>query len=49
MPNGHANHPHYDKIIADLDAFFSPVANLLSSFAENHNLRLVKYYHDAPV
>lgn len=49
MPNGHGNDPGYDKVIADLDAFFAPASDLLISFARQHNLFLEKHYHDAPV
>lgn len=49
MPNGRTNDPHYDRAIADLEAFFAPVSDLLISFAREHNLFLEKYYHDAPV
>ena len=44
MPNG-----HIDKMPqAELDEFFKPIAGALSGFGETHNLKLERYYHDAP-
>jgi hypothetical protein len=46
MPNGH---PDFDvKERKELDRFFSALAPALEGFAQRHNLRLQKYYHQAP-
>lgn len=44
MPNGHLDRSQK----AELDRFFAPIANALEDFAEKHNLRVERYYHDAP-
>ena len=44
MPNGDLD----SKTRAELDGFFAPIAGALESFAEKHNLKLERYYHDAP-
>lgn len=44
MPNGHLD----NSTRAELDSFFAPIASVLESFAEKHNLKLERYYHDAP-
>jgi hypothetical protein len=46
MPNGD---PDFDaKGRRELDRFFSALAPALESFAQQNNLRLQKYYHQAP-
>src|SRR5580693_5575284 len=47
MPNGHQDFATKEKPL--LDAFFKPVAPVMEKFAEQHNLRLTKYYHQFPV
>jgi len=47
MPNGtpdfhQTTEPEYDR-------FFEPIAIAVSTFAERHNLKLEKYYNEAPV
>jgi hypothetical protein len=32
----------------DLEGFFAPLAAVLQSFGERHNLKLEKYYHEEP-
>jgi hypothetical protein len=44
MPNG-SNDPAER---AELEAFFRDLADALTDFANRHNMRLQKYYHDAP-
>jgi hypothetical protein len=44
MPNGHPDRSES----AELDRFFAPLASTLESFAERHNLKLERYYHDSP-
>jgi len=46
MPNGHQDFAEKEKPL--LDAFFKPVAPVMEKFAEQHNLRLEKYYHQFP-
>ena len=46
MPNGHSDFATKEKPL--LDAFFKPVALVMEKFAEQHNLRLSKYYHQFP-
>lgn len=48
MPNGVSKESHCQKIIADYEAFFSPISELFVAFAKNNNLVVQKYYHDAP-
>lgn len=48
MPNGHANEPGYQVLIAGYEEFFSPFKEVVLAFANRHNLLLDKYYHDAP-
>jgi hypothetical protein len=43
MPNGDP-----DFNVKELERFFSALASVLESFAQRHNLRLEKYYHQAP-
>jgi len=46
MPNGS---PDFEqKIKPELDAFFGQFAPVLDAFADRHNLRLVRYYHQLP-
>ena len=45
MPNGKPNFRHE---MSELEEFFLPVAEVLHDFARRHNLRLTKYYHQAP-
>jgi|SRR5581483_2837202 len=45
MPNGHVD----DSGRAELERFFAPIAETLETFARQHNLKLERYYHDAPV
>lgn len=46
MPNGHPD--FYKKALPELESFFEPAANVLTEFGKNHNLALVKYYHQIP-
>ena len=43
MPNGNP-----DFNVKELERFFSALAAVLEGFAQRHNLRLQKYYHQAP-
>ena len=43
MPNGDP-----DFKLKELERFFSVLAAVFESFAQRHNLRLEKYYHQAP-
>ena len=43
MPNGNP-----DFNVKELERFFSALAAVLEGFAQRHNLRLEKYYHQAP-
>src|SRR5439155_15236553 len=43
MPNGNP-----DFNVKELGRFFSALAAVLEGFAQRHNLRLEKYYHQAP-
>jgi hypothetical protein len=47
MPNGN---PHFhSEEEPELEAFFARIADTSFSFASRHDLKLEKYYHDAPV
>lgn len=46
MPNGNPKF-HEDELPA-LEAFFTPIADVLTHFASDHNLMLDKYYHQSP-
>ncbi len=46
MPNGHPDFAAKEKPL--LDAFFRPIAPVLEELANQHNLRLTKYYHQFP-
>jgi len=43
MPNGD---PHFD--VDGIEGFFSSLRSSIEAFAERHNLRIQKYYHDSP-
>src|SRR5579872_732750 len=43
MPNGDP-----DFNVKELERFFSALAPVLEGFAQRHNLRLEKYYHEEP-
>ncbi|MDH3439068.1 MAG: hypothetical protein OEN48_19090 [Betaproteobacteria bacterium] len=45
MPNGSVDADY----IAQLEAFFRPMAQHISDFGARHNLLLEKYYHEAPM
>lgn len=47
MPNGTPD--FHQAIEPEYARFFEPVAIELCAFAERHNLKLEKYYHEAPV
>ena len=46
MPNGHSDFASKEKPL--LDVFFKPIALVMEKFAEQHNLRLSKYYYQFP-
>jgi hypothetical protein len=46
MPNGSPD--FYERELQALEAFFAPIADVLSTFAESHNLILDRYYHESP-
>lgn len=46
MPNGQPD--FVEKERPALERFFAPLADVLTDFGRRHNLRLTKYYHDAP-
>jgi hypothetical protein len=46
LPNGDAEF-HAQKR-PELDRFFAPIADILTAFARQHNLKLERYYHQAP-
>jgi hypothetical protein len=46
MPNGHPEF-HLNELPA-LEEFFGPVSAQLTDFGRRHNLKLRKYYHQAP-
>lgn len=46
MPNGN---PNFEKEeLPLLEAFFAKISSVLESFANNHNMLIVKYFHDGP-
>jgi hypothetical protein len=47
MPNGHP-HFHSDEE-PQFEVFFAKISDQLLPFASYHNLKLEKYYHEAPV
>ena len=46
MPNGNPNFATEE--LPALEAFFNPLAPVLERFADEHNLVVDRYYHDAP-
>ena len=36
------------EYFSELESFFAPLADVLQSFGERHNLKLEKYYHEEP-
>lgn len=46
MPNGGG--PEFVAQLPQLESFFSKIATVLETFAQKHNLKLEKYYHDFP-
>ena len=46
MPNGHPDFETKEKPLLEL--FFEPVASAMEKFANRHNLRVTKYYHQFP-
>jgi hypothetical protein len=44
MPNGQSGAGH----LLQLERLFAPIADILESFRERHNLDLEKYYHEEP-
>ena len=46
MPNGEPRLHASNR--AETEKFFAPIADALAAFAERHNLKLEKYYHEAP-
>jgi hypothetical protein len=45
MPNGD---PRSNVKMQELDEFFRTIAEVLTQFAQRHNLKLQKYYHESP-
>jgi hypothetical protein len=46
MPNGDPDFHLNEQ--PKLEAFFEPLAEVLTAFAQRHNVKLQKYYHQAP-
>lgn len=46
MPNGDPE--FYVTAQSKLEAFFEPIASVLTDFARQHNVKLRKYYHQFP-
>jgi hypothetical protein len=46
MPNGDPNFAEQE--LPALEEFFRPLQTLLTDFAQQHTLKLTKYYHQAP-
>ena len=47
MPNGEPDFA--ETTLPKLEAFFAPFANTCEQFAERHNVKIERYYHEFPV